>query len=60
MFEPQITDDSITLIHDTSRGLPRTVNNLCIQSLIAACAAGHAIADQSAARTAITEVTATP
>ena len=54
------SDDSITLIHDTSRGLPRTVNNLCIQSLIAACAAGHAIADQSAARTAITEVTATP
>ena len=51
------SDDSITLIHDTSRGLPRTVNNLCIQSLIAACAAGHAIADQSAARAAITEVT---
>src|SRR6266566_1106220 len=52
--------DAITLIHDTSRGLPRTVNNLCIQSLIAACAAGHAIADQAAARAAITEVTATP
>ena len=54
------SDDAITLIHDTSRGLPRTINNLCIQSLIAACAAGHAIADQSAARAAITEVTATP
>ena len=25
-----ISDDSITLIHDTSRGLPRTVNNLCV------------------------------
>jgi type II secretory pathway predicted ATPase ExeA len=54
-----ISDDAITLIHDTSRGLPRTVNNLCVASLIAACAAGHAIADQSAARAAITEVTAT-
>ena len=54
------SDDAITLIHDTSRGLPRTINNLCIQSLIAACAAGHAIADQAAARAAITEVTATP
>ena len=42
------------------RGLPRTVNNLCVASLIAACAAGHAIADQAAARSAITEVTATP
>ena len=55
-----ISDDAITLIHDTSRGLPRTINNLAIQALIAACAAGHAIADQAAARAAITEVTATP
>ena len=31
-----------------------------VASLIAACAAGHAIADQTAARAAITEVTATP
>ena len=54
------SDDAITLIHDTSRGLPRTVNNLCVASLIAACAAGHPIADQAAARSAITEVTATP
>ena len=54
------SDDAITLIHDTSRGLPRTINNLCIAALIAACAAGHAIADQAAARAAITEVTATP
>ena len=53
------SDDAITLIHDTSRGLPRTVNNLCVASLIAACAAGHPIADQAAARSAITEVTAT-
>ena len=54
------SDEAITLIHDTSRGLPRTINNLAIQALIAACAAGHAIADQAAARSAITEVTATP
>ena len=54
------SDDAITLIHDTSRGLPRTINNLAVASLIAACAAGHAIVDQAAARSAITEVTATP
>ena len=38
--------------HSHSRHQPRparTINNLAIQALIAACAAGHAIADQAAA-----------
>ncbi len=42
----------------TSRGLPRAVNNLAIQALIAAYAARKAIVDESSARAAVTEVTA--
>lgn len=51
------SDDAIALIHQTSRGYPRMVNNLAIQALLAAYAAGHAIVDDASARTAITEVT---
>ena len=39
-------------------GCPHAVNNLAIQALIAAYADRKAIVDESAARTAITEVTA--
>ena len=52
------SDDAITLIHDAARGLPRAVNNLAIQALIAAYASRKAIVDESAARTAAAEVTA--
>jgi type II secretory pathway predicted ATPase ExeA len=31
-------DDAITLIHQVSRGLPRAVNNLAVQALVAAYA----------------------
>jgi type II secretory pathway predicted ATPase ExeA len=51
------TDDATALIHQTSRGLPRAVNNLAVQSLIAAFAADKAIVDESSTRTAVTEVT---
>jgi type II secretory pathway predicted ATPase ExeA len=51
------SDDAITLIHTTSRGYPRAINNLAIQSLLAAFAANKAIVDESSARTALTEVT---
>jgi type II secretory pathway predicted ATPase ExeA len=46
------------LIHATARGLPRAVNNLAIQALVAAYAEGKAIVDESAARAAVAEVTA--
>ncbi len=52
------SDDAITRIHKASRGLPRAVNNLAVQALIAAYAAGASIVDDKAARTATTEVTA--
>jgi type II secretory pathway predicted ATPase ExeA len=51
------SDDAVALIHQTSRGYPRTVNNLAIQALLAAFASNKAIVDESSARTAVTEVT---
>ena len=55
---PLFSDDAINLIHATSRGLPRAVNNLAIQALIAAYAGRKAIVDETSARTAAAEVTA--
>jgi type II secretory pathway predicted ATPase ExeA len=51
------SDDAISLIHQTSRGYPRAVNNLAIQALLAAFAQGKAIVDEHSTRTAVTEVT---
>ena len=51
------SDDAAALIHQVSRGLPRAVNNLAIQSLIAAYADNKSIVDESSARAAVTEVT---
>jgi type II secretory pathway predicted ATPase ExeA len=51
------SDDAAALIHTTARGLPRAVNNLAIQSLIAAYADGKNIVDEATARIAVTEVT---
>lgn len=50
------SDDAITRIHKAARGLPRAVNNLAVQSLVAAYAAGAAIVDDKAARAAVAEV----
>ena len=52
------SDDAITLIHQVSRGLPRAVNNLAVQALVAAYAGKKNIVDESSARAAVTEVTA--
>jgi type II secretory pathway predicted ATPase ExeA len=51
------SDDAANLIHQTSRGLPRAVNNLALQALVATYAANKTIVDESAARAAVTEVT---
>jgi hypothetical protein len=51
------SDDAVALIHQVSRGLPRAVNNLAIQALVAAFATSKAIVDESSARAAITEAT---
>ncbi len=52
------SDDAISLIHQVSRGLPRAVNNLAVQALVAAYAGKKNIVDESSARAAVTEVTA--
>ena len=51
------SDDATTLIHQVSRGIPRAVNNLAVQALVAAYAANKTIVDESSARAAVTEVT---
>jgi type II secretory pathway predicted ATPase ExeA len=50
------SDDALALIHQVSRGLPRLVNNLAVQSLVAAFAEKKRIVDESSARAAVTEV----
>jgi type II secretory pathway predicted ATPase ExeA len=52
------SDDATTLIHQTSRGYPRAVNNLATQSLVAAFTANKTIVDESSTRAAVAEVTA--
>ena len=51
------SDDAITLIHQVSRGLPRAVNNLAIQALIAAYSTDKSIVDESSTQAAVTEIT---
>jgi type II secretory pathway predicted ATPase ExeA len=51
------SDDAVALIHEASRGLPRAVNNLATQSLIAAYATNKSICDESSARAAVAEIT---
>jgi type II secretory pathway predicted ATPase ExeA len=52
------SDDALEVIHHAARGLPRHVNNLAIQALIAALIEGKAIVDQRCAQQAVCEVTA--
>ena len=55
--DPLFSDDALALVHQQARGMPRAVNNLAIQSLVAAFLDGKAIVDESSARAAVTEVT---
>ncbi|MFE2566215.1 hypothetical protein [Streptomyces mirabilis] len=49
-------EDPLSLIHATSRGYPRAVNNLALQSLVAAFATGKNLVDEAAARASVSEV----
>ena len=55
--DPLISDDAAALIHDAARGLPRAVNNLATQALVAAMAGRKSIVDEQSARAAVTEIT---
>ncbi len=50
------SEDALALVYQVSRGLPRAVNNLAVQSLVAAFAENKSIVDESSARAAVTEV----
>ena len=52
------SDDALSSIHQAGRGLPRAVNNLARQALVAAYANRSAIVDEKAARQAVTEMDA--
>jgi hypothetical protein len=56
--DTMISDDAAELIHTTSRGLPRAVNNLAMQALVATYLTNKTIVDTTAARAAVTDVTA--
>ena len=55
--DPLFSDDALALIHQTSRGIPRAINNLAVHSLVAAFADGKGLVDESSARAAVVEVT---
>ena len=55
--DPLFSDDAAALIHDAARGLPRAINNLATQALIAAWAGRKNIVDEQSARAAVTEIT---
>jgi type II secretory pathway predicted ATPase ExeA len=55
--DAMFSDDAAALIHQVSRGLPRAVNNLALQALIAAYATDKTIVDENSARAAVAEVT---
>jgi type II secretory pathway predicted ATPase ExeA len=55
--DPLFSDDAVTLIHEAARGLPRAVNNIGLQALVAAYAGRKAIVDHDSAHAAVAEVT---
>ncbi len=52
------SDDAVALVHQVSRGLPRAVNNLATQALVAAYVKRKSVVDESSARMAAAEVDA--
>lgn len=54
--DPLFSDDAVAVIGHAGRGLPRAVNNLALQALVATFAADKAIVDQTAAKMAVVEV----
>ncbi len=54
--DPLFSDDAIDVVHRASRGLPRALNNLAVQGLVAAFMKDQAIVDERAAKTAVVEV----
>ena len=53
---PLFTDEAVSLIHQVSRGYPRTINNICRQAMLAGRASRKTLLDEAIIRTAISEV----
>jgi type II secretory pathway predicted ATPase ExeA len=51
-------DDAMARLHQASMGLPRALNNLARDALIAAASAGKELVDDAAAKQAVAELTA--
>jgi type II secretory pathway predicted ATPase ExeA len=56
--EPLFADDAIARLHQASNGLPRSLNNLARDAIIAAAAAHKDLVDDACAKKAIAEHTA--
>ena len=54
--DPLFSDDAVAVLHHASRGLPRALNNLALQALIATFAESKGIVDERAAKMAVVEV----
>lgn len=57
--DPLFTEDAVTLIHESSRGKPRSINNIAKAVLVAAYTQNKKLVDESAARAAVSEVVGT-
>ena len=53
--DPLIADDAVARLHKASLGLPRALDNLARDALIAAAAEGRAIVDDACAKRAVAE-----
>lgn len=56
--EPLFSDDAMARLHQASNGLPRSLNNLARDALIAAAAAHKDLVDDACAKKAVAEFTA--
>lgn len=54
--DPLFSDDAVAVVQQASKGLPRAVNNLALQALVATFAANKSIVDEAAAKMAVVEV----
>lgn len=56
--DPVFSDDAVSLIHTSSAGIPRRINNLAIQSLMAGFLEQKGIIDESCVKRAVAEMEA--
>jgi type II secretory pathway predicted ATPase ExeA len=55
--QPLFADDAVARLHQAANGLPRSLNNLALASLMAAAAEGKDLVDDACAKHAVIEMT---